>query len=117
MTIDEARELISSPIWPKVRENFLTTGEFCVYPSGDGRRLEYVDADTRAKIDLWLEGIEKAEEWKKVVDGESVRALKAKYPGVYPEVFRYSAYFAGKKDKLQILLKMKFPEVYQLCYS
>lgn len=120
MTLDEARELIQSPIWTKVRDSFLATGAFNVYPKGDLRRLEYLDEETRRRIALWTEGLRKAAEWKTVVDGARVRELKESYPGVYPEVFRYTAYFARfaevNDDFTKLLLKLKFPEVYELCY-
>ena len=125
MTHKEARELIGSPIWPKVRDRFLATGEFCVYPMGDVRRLEYLDASVRERIAAWQEGLRLAPVWRKVVDGAKVRELKAKYPGVYPEAMRYAAYFERElkeapegefpETALRRLLKMKFPEAYALC--
>ena len=125
MTVDEARDLIDSPIWPKVRDRFLETGEFCVYPIGDFRRLEYLDEAVRARIASWQEGLRLAPAWRKVVDGATVRELKAKYPDVYPEAMRYAAYFERElrdapegefpESALRRLLKMKFPEAYRLC--
>lgn len=115
MTLEEARELLDSPIWPKVRDGFLATGEFNVYPSGDVRRISYLDDETRHQIDLWKEALEKAPEWRTLVDGARVRELRERYPGVYPEVFRYTAYFAGGKVDVMKLLKLKFPEAYRLC--
>lgn len=117
MDIAEARELLKSPIWEKVRDIFLETGELHIYPSGDMRRLEYLDAETRKQIELWMDAIEKADSWRRVIDGASVRRLKAEYPGIYPEVFRYTAYFTGKSREaaLPLLLKLKFPEAYNLC--
>ena len=117
MTMDEARELVKSPIWPQVRDVYLASGDFAVYPKGDPRRVEYLDAETRARIDLWLEALKHVEEWRTVVDGARVRELKAAYPGVYPEVMRYALYFAGRSDPLPMLLKLKFPEAYELCCS
>jgi len=123
MELKEARELVSSPLWPKVRDRFLATGEIEVYPAGDIRRLAYLDAETRAKIDAWVEGLVHAAEWKKVVDGAQVRALKERWPGVYPEVFRYTAYFAKwdpaarEPEMMFKLLKLLFPEAYELCCS
>ena len=126
MDLNEARALVNDErLWPKVRDAFLATGEFKVYPKGDLRRIELLDAETRATIDLWLEGLKRADEWKKVLDGEGVRKLKSDYPGVYPEVFRFGPYFArfekkGIKDNpeaLRLLLKLKFPEAYELCCS
>ena len=51
------------------------------------------------------------------MDGPTVRRLKADHPGVYPDVLRYAAYFAGRKDVRRQLMKLKFPEAYELCYS
>ena len=48
MTMDEARNLVKSPIWAKVRDAYLATGSFTVYPKGDFRRIEYLDAKTRS---------------------------------------------------------------------
>ena len=117
MTLDEARELLGSSLWPRVRDRFLATGEFSVYPKGDLRRLEYLDEETRRRIALWQEAIAHVDEWRKIVDGARVRALRENYPGVYPEVFRYAAYFKGGKDVTMKLLKLKFPEAYRLCCS
>ena len=117
MTLDEARELLGSRIWPQVRDHFLETGDFSVYPKGDLRRLEYLDEETRRRIALWKEAIARADEWRKIVDGVRVRELREAYPGIYPEVFRYTAYFTGGKDVTMKLLKLKFPEAYELCCS
>ena len=120
MTLEEARELLRSPLWPKVRDSFLAGGAFVVHPKGDLKRLDYLDAETRRQIALWTEGLQKADEWRRVIDGAKVRELKEAYPGVYPEVFRYVAYFTRFKtvdeDFTRLLLKLKFPEVYELCY-
>jgi len=115
MSMDEARRLVRSPLWEKVRDTFLRTGSFEVYPKGDLRRLAYVDDDTRRQIDLWLKALDHVDEWRLVVSGERVRELRSQYPGVYPDVLRYAAYFTGHEDRCLRLLKMKFPEVYELC--
>lgn len=117
MDLNEARELVNGPMWAKVRDDFLATGSFHVYPKGDLRRLEYLDDATRRQIDLWLEALTHVDAWRKVMDGATVRQLKADYPGVYPDVLRYAAYFTGKKDATMTLLKLKFPEAYELCCS
>ena len=117
MTLDEARELVTGPLWTKVRDRFLETGSFEIYPRGDLRRLEYLDAATRERVDLWLKAIPKIGEWRKVVEGGEVRRLREEYPGVYPEIMRYAAYFEGRADATKILLKIKFPEAYELCCS
>ena len=117
MTLEEARELLKSPIWPKVRDSFLATGEFTVYPAGDPRRLEYLDEDVREEVERWKTVLEHADEWKLVLDGAKVRELRAAYPGAYPEALRYAAYFPGGKVDVIKLLKLKFPEAYRLCCS
>ena len=117
MTLDEARELVNGPLWPKVRDEFLATGTFAVYGKGDLRRLGYLEPSVRAEIELWLKAIPQLDSWRTVIDGKAVRQLKADYPGVYPEALRYQPYFAGAKDVTRTLLKIKFPEAYRLCYS
>lgn len=117
MTIDEARKLVAGPIWPKVRDMFLATGALSVYPPGDIRRLEYLDDDVRRQVELWREALGRCDEWRTVVDGAKVRELQERYPGVYPEVFRYAAYFPKGEVDVMKLLKIKFPEAYRLCNS
>ena len=120
MTMDEARELVGGSLWPKVRDRFLETGAFELFPKGDPRRLGYLDEGTKEKVSLWLEALEHAEEWRTVVEGEKVRELCAKYEGIYPEVFRYRAYFAGLEDRTETvkrLLRLKFPEAYDFCFE
>lgn len=77
MNIEEARELIQSPIWTHVRDHFLASGAFEVFPAGDLHRLAYLDAETQASIAAWRTALEHVDEWRKVVDGETVRKLKA----------------------------------------
>ncbi len=121
--IKEARALIADEVlWPKVRDYLARGGEFKTFPKGVKERLCLLDDETLRQINLWCEAISKAEEWRRVVDGVKVRELKAAYPGIYPEVFRYLPYFARFKridpsDESVILqvLKLKFPEVYKLC--
>ena len=103
MTVEEARKVIGSAEWPKIKAQVLGGGEFTPYPADEVAR--------------WLEAIDRAEEWKKVIDGAKIRELKAQYPGIYPEVLRLAPYFAGKSDKKKQLLKIKFPEAYAICYS
>lgn len=117
MTIEEARALVKSGIWASVRDRFVATGELAVYPAGDIRRIEYLDEALRGKIALWKEALEKCGEWMKIVDGERVRELRERYPGVYPEVLRYRAYFPDGKVDLMKLLKLKFPEALAICNS
>ena len=123
MDLNEARELVQSPIWPRVREAYLETGRFEVYPRGDLRRLAYLDGETRAEIDLWKSALAQLPAWRTVVAGEKVRELKAAFPGAYPEALRYEAYFKKfgdlskdfPDDALRLLLRLHFPKAYELC--
>ena len=125
LTIDEARKMVANAdLWPQVRDYLVRGGEFELFPAGVKSRLKLVDSETLLKIDMWVEALKKAPDWKGIVEGDKVRELKSRYPGVYPEVFRYSAYFSkfktidpGNEDFMMLLLKLKFPEVYKLCFS
>ena len=125
LTIDEARKMVANAdLWPQVRDYLVRGGEFELFPTGVKSRLKLVDSETLLKINMWVEAIKNAPDWKSIVEGDKVRELKSRYPGVYPEVFRYSAYFSkfktidpGNEDFMKLLLKLKFPEVYKLCFS
>lgn len=125
LTIDEARKMVANAdLWPQVRDYLVRGGEFELFPAGVKSRLKLVDSETLSKIDMWVEALKNAPDWKGIVEGDKVRELKSRYPGVYPEVFRYSAYFSkfktidsGNEDFMMLLLKLKFPEVYKLCFS
>ena len=125
LTIDEARKMVANAdLWPQVRDYLVRGGEFELFPAGVKSRLKLVDSETLLKIDMWVEALKNAPDWKGIVEGDKVRELKNRYPGVYPEVFRYSAYFSkfktidpGNEDFMMLLLKLKFPEVYKLCFS
>ena len=87
-------------------------------------RLVLLDKGTLKNLNLWLDALSHAAEWRTIVDGAKVRELKAAYPGVYPEVFRYLPYFSkfdlhdtSNMDLVMFLLKLKFPEAYELCCS
>ena len=67
---------------------------FHAFPKDDGSRLLLLDAATLEGIARWLGALACAEELRRVTDGAAVRALKAAFPGVYPEVFGYVAYFS-----------------------
>lgn len=125
LDLKSARALVANEqLWPHVR-NYLAAGKPLLNFSEPTNRLELVDEDTRRQIALWLEALPKAAEWKTVVDGATVRQLKADYPGVYPEVFRYLPYFAkfdlaapgDQPEVLKCLLKLRFPELFALCFS
>ena len=47
MDLNDARALVASPFWPKVRDDFLATGTFAVYPKDDPRRLAYLEGRGR----------------------------------------------------------------------
>ena len=63
------------------------------FPKGDWSRLALLDGETLLSIVKWLGALACAESMRRVTDGATVRALKAALPGVYPEVFSYTAYF------------------------
>jgi len=122
MDLKEARELIANrQLWPRVRSYLARGGELLDF-SKPMNRLVLLDKNTVTQIHLWLEALAHAEEWKTVVNGAKVRELKAAYPGIYPEVFRYLPYFTKFKlndtenpELVIFLLKLKFPEAYELC--
>lgn len=142
-TVTEARELVANAkLWPKVRAYLAAGGGFEAFPAKDPSRLKLLDEATRTAVGRWIEAIAAADGWRRIVDGPKVRELKAEYPGVYPEVFRYTAYFGkwrGTLEKMSraaaekgcrvsevdcpdfemvlLLLKLKFPEAYELCCS
>ncbi len=124
MDLKEARELLDNRLlWPRVRDYLAAGGEMLDF-SQQSNRLVLLDRETIVQIRLWLEALANAEDWKKVVDGAKVRELKAKYPGIYPEVFRYLPYFSkfdlsdpSDFELVKFLLKLKFPEAYELCCS
>ena len=125
LTIDEARKMVANgDLWPQVRDYLARGGEFERFPAGVKSRLKLVDGETLSRIDMWVEALGRCDEWKGIVEGDKVRELKSRYPGVYPDVFRYAAYFSkfrkmdrDNEDFMMLLLKLKFPEVYRLCFS
>ncbi len=124
MDLKEARELLDNRLlWPRVRDYLAAGGEMLDF-SQQSNRLVLLDRETLVQIRLWLDALAHAEEWKKVVDGAKVRELKALYPGIYPDVFRYLPYFSkfdlndpSDFELIKLLLKLKFPESYELCCS
>lgn len=124
MDLKEARELLDNKLlWPRVRAYLAAGGEMLDF-SQQSNRLVLLDKETLVKVHLWLEALAHAEEWKKIVDGAKVRELKAAYPGIYPEVFRYLPYFSrfdlndqSNFELVNFLLKLKFQEAYEICCS
>ena len=104
MTVEQARKFINSSAWAQAKAQVLAGGEFVPYPTNE--------------VELWLKAIEELPTIQKTIAGSEVKALKVKYPGIYPEILKYAPYFEGKKkDKRKTLFKLKFPEAYELCYS
>ena len=66
---------------------------FYSFPVGDGSRLLLLDAPTLDRVARWLGVLSSAAELRTVTDGTVVRALKAAFPGVYPDAFSFLAYF------------------------
>ena len=66
---------------------------FHAFPAEDGSRialLDFKDIDGAAR---WLGALSAADALRRTTAGAQVRALKAAFPGVYPDVFAYTAYF------------------------
>ena len=88
---------------PRVKSYILNSlgVEPCFHPflKDDGSRLLLLDGKTLVEITKWLGALACAEKMRMVTDGATVRALKAALPGVYPEVFGYTAYFRGNDFK------------------
>ncbi len=124
MELKEAKELIANRLlWPRVRGYLAAGGEMKDFSKPENR-LELLDKETQKNVHLWLEALSHAAEWKKVVDGAKVKELKASYPGIYPDVFRYLPYFSkfdlqdqSNMELVKFLLKLKFPEAYELCFA
>lgn len=69
-----------------------------VFPYDDWSRLLLLSGDTLLAICRWLGVLVCADRLRQVTDGATVRALKAAFPGVYPEAFGYCAYFGRLKS-------------------
>ena len=64
------------------------------FPTADWSRIALLDGDVIKSIILWLGALACAPSLRKVTDGATVRSLKAALPGVYPDVFGFTAYFS-----------------------
>ena len=73
---------------------------FHAFPKDDWSRLVLLDGQTLELIVKWLGALACAEDLRHVTDGKAVRELKAALPGIYPEAFGYTAYFA-RTDSLR----------------
>lgn len=67
---------------------------FHAFPKDDWSRLVLLDGQTLGLIVKWLGALACADALRRVTDGKTVRELKAALPGIYPEVFAYTAYFS-----------------------
>ena len=67
---------------------------FHAFPKDDWSRLVLLDGQTLGLIVKWLGALACADALRRVTDGKTVRELKTALPGIYPEVFAYTAYFA-----------------------
>ena len=92
----------ASPGWtksPRVKRYILESLNvepcFHAFPKDDFSRILLLDGATLELIVKWLGALACAESLRLVTDGATVRALKAALPGVYPEVFGFTAYFSG----------------------
>ena len=72
---------------------------FHVFPKDDWSRLLLLDGATLESLSKWIGALVCADKLRRITDGATVRALKAELHGVYPEVFGYTAYFAGLKTE------------------
>ena len=66
---------------------------FHSFPKDDFSRILLLDGATIESIVKWLGALVCADALRRVTDSEAVRELKTSLPGVYPEVFGYTAYF------------------------
>ena len=70
---------------------------FHAFPKGDWSRILLLDGATLEAIVKWLGALALAEQLRRVTDGKTVRGLKTSLPGIYPEVFGFTAYFGKWK--------------------
>ena len=67
---------------------------FHAFPATDGSRLLLLDSETLVSVARWLGAIASADALRRVTRGPDVAALKSALPGIYPDLFSYTAYFA-----------------------
>ena len=103
MPVGEVPGVMSSP---RVKRYILDAlgAEQCfhVFPKDDFSRLLLLDGATLFEIVKWIGTIACARQLRRVTDGATVRSLKAALPGVYPEAFGFTAYFAKWTDKAEV---------------
>lgn len=71
---------------------------FHVFPKDDFSRILLLDGATLVSLIKWIGALAYAEPLRCVTDGKVVRELKAALPGIYPEVFGYTAYFRADAE-------------------
>ncbi|MGN0886738.1 MAG: SctK family type III secretion system sorting platform protein [Candidatus Spyradenecus sp.] len=76
---------------------------FYDFPAENGSRLLLLERAQYEQIAAWLGAIAYAEPLRAVLAGPDVRALKQSLPGLYPDVLRYTAYFAKWSERLTAL--------------
>ena len=67
---------------------------FHLFPKDDYSRLLLLDGAALEAVVKWLGALACADELRRVTDGRTVGELRAALPGVYPELFGYTAYFS-----------------------
>lgn len=67
------------------------------FPKDDFSRLLLLDGATILAVVKWAGAIASSDQLRRVTDGATVRSLKATLPGVYPDVFGFTAYFTKWK--------------------
>ena len=75
---------------------------FHAFSKEDCSRLLLLDGATLESVVKWLGALACADSLRRVTDGATVRGLRSALPGVYPEVFGYTAYFKSKVESLEV---------------
>ena len=70
---------------------------FYDFPKEGWGRLPLLNGATLETISKWLGALACVDSLRRVTSGATVRELKAKLSGVYPDVLAYSMYFKGLK--------------------
>ena len=112
--VSDASQASSLMASPRVRRFVLSSlgVEPCyhAFPKDDWSRLLLLDGATLESLVKWLGALALAGQLRRVTDGKTVRGLKSALPGIYPEVFGFTAYF-GKWKVENIESKMDGVEI------
>lgn len=68
------------------------------FPKDDWSRVALLDGAVVEAVVKWLGALVFATPLRMITDGATVRSLKASLPGIYPDVFGFTAYFKGLGD-------------------